>query len=104
MKLSAHVTQQLSKGAFTVTLFSGLIGGHLTASYVLYRPDVLAMDLYMKIVLGILLINLSYFLICFGSILMNIPNRAVILKACLFMLINIPIAMGYLVIVVSASM
>jgi len=102
MKLSEHSSQQISIGAITITLFSILIGGHLTASYMFYTPDTFIIEIFLKIVFGVVLLNIFYFLICLGCILINIPNKPLILKATLFMLINIPIAIGYLFIVIGS--
>lgn len=104
MKLTENTSLQISIGAITITLLSALVGGHLTASYVLYRPDTFTMDIFMKIVLGLVLLNLVYFMVCLGSLLLNNPHKSKILKACLFMLINIPVAIGYLTIVLSYTL
>ncbi|WP_396635396.1 hypothetical protein [Maribacter sp. R77961] len=101
MILTDHTSQQLSTGAVALTLFSTILGGHLTASYLLYLPDPDVVAIFMKIVVGVVLLNIIYFLICFSALLTNIPNKPLILKAGLFMGINIPIAIGYLIIVLS---
>ena len=100
MKLTENTSLQISIGAITITLLSALVGGHLTASYVLFRTDTFTMDIFMKIVLVLVLLNLVYFLICFCCVLTSMPNKSIILKASLFMFINIPLAMGYLFIVI----
>lgn len=104
MKLKEHTSLQISIGAITITLFSALVGGHLTASYIFYKPDAFTMDIFMKIVLGLVFLNLVYFMVCFGSLFLNNPYKSKILKACLFMLINIPVAIGYLTIVLSYTL
>lgn len=104
MILSENTTEQLSTGAIAITLFSALIGGHLTANYFLYTPSNDTMVLFMKIVGGIVLLNSFYFVICSILIIANIPKRMCLLKATLFMLINIPISIGYLSLVFGATL
>jgi hypothetical protein len=101
MILTEHTATQLSTGAIAIALFSAILGGHLTASYLLFLPDSDVIAIFMKIVLGVVLLNIVYFLICFSALLTNIPNKPLILKAGLFMGINIPIAIGYLIIVMT---
>lgn len=104
MILSEHTAQQLSKGAIAITLFSTLIGGHLTASCFLYMPSNDTMVIFIKIIGGIVLLNCFYFVICSILIIVNIPKRMLLLKATLFMLINIPVAIGYLSIVIGETL
>lgn len=104
MILSVHTTQKLSRGAIAITLFSTLIGGHLTASYLIYQPGPIVVQLFLKIVLAVVVLNIVYFLVCLGSLFLNNPYKSKILKACFFMLINIPVAIGYLSIVIGATL
>lgn len=104
MILSEHTTEKLSRGAIAITLFSTLIGGHLTASYLIYQPGPIVVQLFLKIVLAVVVLNILYFLVCIGYLFLNNPYKSKILKACLFMLINIPVAIGYLTIVLSYTL
>lgn len=97
MKLTKEITEQLSKIAITITLFSTLIGGHLTASYILYEPSGSTMQFFMQIVMGVLLINVLCFMLCFVFVIANIPEKVKLLKAMLFMFLNIPIAFAFIV-------
>lgn len=103
MKLTAETTTQLSKIAIATTLFSNLIGGHLTASYILFEPNGVTMQFFMQIVIGALLANLLCFMMCFVFVLANIPEKVKLLKAMLCMLINIPIAFVFVALLISYS-
>lgn len=100
MKFTEDNTVQASTAAIAITLFSSLIEGHLTASYLLYTPDYLIIDFFMKIVAGVLIVNVLYFLTCIVILMANVPRNKLLLKASLFMLINIPIALAYLALVI----
>jgi len=99
MILSDHTTYQISIGAIAITLLSALIGGHLTASYLIYTPSNIVMEAFIKIVLGLVILNIVYFILCVFCMLATMPKKSLLLKASLFMLINIPIAVIYLFIV-----
>lgn len=103
MILTEHTATQLSTGAMALTLFSTILGGHLTASYILFTPGFRVLEIFIAIAIGLVVLNGIYFLLCFGCIFMNIPNRPLLLKTALSMLVNIPVAMGYLAIVIEAA-
>lgn len=104
MNLTAQTTQQLSTGAVTLTLFSTLMGGHLTAGYFLFTPGIMALEVSMKVVLGIVALNMAYFLIFLCCMFADIPNKPLLIKAALFMFVNIPIALLYLFVVLGAGL
>jgi|GEM_PF-7062157 len=91
----------ICNGAYTITLSSTLLGGHLTLSYLFLKPDVLALETYFTIVMGIVGTNFFYFMFLLSLQLFPIPMKVQLRKATLGMLSNIPVALFYLYILVS---
>ena len=89
------------KGAYTLTLGSALIGGHLTLGYLLTKPDTLPLETYFSIVLIVIGTNFVYFLLTLVLQLFPVPMKVALRKASLGMLSNIPIAIFYLYILVT---
>lgn len=101
MKFTEDNTMRISIGAVTITLFSTLVGGHLIASYFLYKPDFWVLTIFMKVVAAVLILNIIYFAICCILLLACVPKKALVLKTALLMLINIPLAIGCLILVLT---
>ncbi len=102
MGFTAQQIMDLSKGAVAITMFSSIIGGHLTASYFLYTPSNSTLEIYAQIITWVVAANLFYFIACGAILLLAIVERRLLLRASLFMLINIPLSIGYLAIVMSS--
>ncbi|WP_350287729.1 hypothetical protein [uncultured Croceitalea sp.] len=101
MLLSEKLTVQLSRGAVLVFLATTLLGGHLLASYIFLDLEGHILEIYGYITLSVVVFNLSYFVMGIVFQLTPLPNRGRLMKAVLCLLINIPIAIGYLVILLS---
>lgn len=89
------------KGAYTLTLGSTLMGGHLLLSYLFFKPDSLDLETCFSMVLILIGINFFYFLFALVLQLFQLPMKSELKKATLGMLSNIPIAMFYLFILFS---
>ncbi|MEN1783661.1 MAG: hypothetical protein AAGF77_00855 [Bacteroidota bacterium] len=81
-------------------LFTALTGGHLVGSYILLDPKPL-LDWYAKIVLVLFFLNLITFLGCVLLQLTRIPKKHTVMKAALLLLLNIPVAFAYLLILLN---
>lgn len=101
MILSENLTVQLSRGAILLFLATTLLGGHLLASYIFLDLEGHILEIYGYITLTAVVLNLGYFLMAIVFQLTPLPNRGRLMKAVLYLLINIPIAIGYLIILLS---
>mgnify|MGYP001804192493 CR=1 FL=1 len=101
MILSEKLTVQLSRGAVLVFLATTLLGGHLLASYIFLDLEGHILEIYSYITLTTVALNFGYFLMGVVFQLTPLPNKGRLMKAVLCLLINIPIAIGYLIILLS---
>ncbi|KPM30602.1 Hypothetical protein I595_3096 [Croceitalea dokdonensis DOKDO 023] len=99
MELTNDLSSRICFGAYTVLLGSAIIGGHLTATYLLFDPSITTLRVYLGTVLVILVVNAVYFAGCLLLQLTSIPNKNQLIRAAFSLFLNIPVVIIYLFIV-----
>lgn len=95
------LTEKIRNIVFAVGLFTALIGGHLTASYFfLFDAKYIFLENYALLAMTLIFGNLITFFICFALQLTQLPQKNKIMKAAFSLLLNIPIAIIYLLIII----
>jgi len=95
------LTEKIRRSIFTLGLFTTIVLGHVTASYLLYVITYPILDYYRYLILGLFLVNGLYLVAAIALQFTTLPEKQKIMTAAFGLLLNIPVSIIYLIIIIS---
>lgn len=81
------------------SVLSFVIGTMLLSFYLYFKGEIVSMEMGIGFIVMAVMVNLIVFSVVLGSTILNKEHRTEGLKTCGLMLLNIPIAIGYFLLI-----
>ena len=94
------MTEKITKAITIIWLGTALIGGHLTASFILLDIEEPLLSIYGNFSLLLIFSNIIAFIIALALQLGTLPNRQLIMRRAFLLLLNIPLAILYIICII----
>lgn len=101
MDLPLNFIEKAKEIVFTIGFTTTLVGGHMVGSYLLLDLKYPVLNYYGYTVLGIIALNAITFALCIALQFTKIDNKHEVMRIAFGLLLNIPMAILYLIILFS---
>ncbi len=101
MRISETLVTAILRGAYTIILSTALFGGYIVVGFLFLKPELQYFNYLGTMIIATFFINLAYFLFCLLLGVAHPTYRRLFFRVALGMLLNIPLAIVYLVILIS---